>query len=607
MSGSGWSVRLFEANEYDDEFTIDHMDNFTKGKNRQLDSLRTYSGMYGVDNYLIWNLHKNLPNYDFSTVALDLNLFMYKNTDICYFQDFYRVQDIRYNPNKSQYTLYAVSETTVRLHTKLVNYKITSLSYKENRTAKQLLKETIEAKNIFYLRFHDDALSTKSNIHYQYRYFDIDPEWTVLDLIQYIADDNQYEWCVTTFVDEETNHPYFFLHIGHELKPDKRMNATKKFNIEDDNISDSVYTTKITTNGSPMQPLAHWEEKLKCLWSKHSAGKGGGISKGCFAPIGMGHFNKSLYLKTLEGDLERDIGYSMLTRSKRRFPSVGIGNILKDEGDPQVIDAVSIQKNPKTYSIREPHNILINRGDDELLVQHQLEQITRSTPYLDHEAGLLFPSSRLEENKSPPSSIVFNIDGKRESAVAGPFIMGDGRIDRDEDGKPTGDPKLILPLKENKGDLRLQLPNGWCFYIKEDGSTYLRVKNVDSQTKPSGLVDGPEQDKDVWIKLGASPGGEDIKMNSPESIILKAVNDIELYSTQTINLDGQTIIHIGANANSVLIAGGGHKLSRDTHKHGYQHTHAAGNLGIPIPPQSHIGSGIDTDATTDNTVITEAD
>ncbi|KKM93961.1 hypothetical protein LCGC14_1203160, partial [marine sediment metagenome] len=304
MSG-GWSIRLFEANDYNDEATIDHMDNYTKGKSRQLDSVLTYNGMYGIDNYLIWNIHKNLPSYDFSTVALDLNLFMYKSTDIPYFQGFYRVQDIRYNPNKSQYTVYAISETSVRLHSKLSQYGITSLSYKEDRTAKQLLMDVIEDHNIFYLRFHDDNLSTKGMVHYQYRYFDIDPEWTVLDFIEYICDDNKYEWCVTTFVDRKTNIPKFFLHIGHELKADTNMNATKEFNIEDDNISDSVYTKKITTNGSPMQPLAHWEENLRCLWSKHSIGKGGAdISKGCFAPIGMGHFPKLLYLRTLQGEIE---------------------------------------------------------------------------------------------------------------------------------------------------------------------------------------------------------------------------------------------------------------------------------------------------------------
>ena len=553
MSSGGWSIRLFEANDYRDEATIDHMDNFTKSKSRQLDTIVTYSGMYGIDNYFIWNIHKDLPSYDFSTTALDLNLFMYKSTDIPYFQEFYRVQDIKYNPKKSQYTLYAISVSTEKLHSKLSKYAITSLYYKEDRTAKQLLRDVIEKNNIFYLRFYDDDLSTKHMLHYQYRYFDIDPEWTVLDFIEYICDDNKYEWCVTTFVDRNTNIPYFFLHVGHELKPYLYMNATKEFNIENDNISDSRYTKKITTDGSPMQPLAQWDENLRCLWSKHTIGKGGADnSKGCFAPINMGHFPKILYLRTLEGEIERTIGHSMLNRRKVRIPSVGIGNILKDEGNWQSIDEISIQKNPKTYSIREPHNVIINRGDD-IAVKHQLEKISRSSPYLDHNAGMLYPSPKLDN--PPPNSLVFNVDGKRESAVLGPYVYGDGRREKDSEGKPTGELELIIPYKENKGDLRLQLPNGWCLYVKEDGETFIQKEGAEVDAVPT------------------------------------------LANSQ---------IYLGANG-SIKFSGGGHFLSHDTHKHNYAHLHKTGNMGIPVPLQDHVGLSIETDATTDNTTKTEAE
>jgi len=622
MAGCGWSIRMFEANDYSDEATIDHMDNFTKGKSRQLDTIRTYSGMYGIDNYLIWNLHKDLPGYDFSTMALDLSLYMYKSTDLVYFQEFYRIQDIRYNANKSQYTIYAISETAVRLHSKLINRGVTSLSYKENRTPKEVLKEIIEKNNIFKVNFHDDALSTKNMIHYQYRYFDIDPEWTVLDLIEYIADDNKYEWCVTTFVDRETNIPSFFLHIGHELKADKYMNATKKFNIEDDNISDSVYTMKITTNGSPMQPLASWEENLRCLWSKHIVGRGGADnSKGCFTPIGMGHFDKILYLRTLEGEIEKYNGFSMLNRRKIRIPSVGIGNILKDEGD-NFIDQISIQKNPETYSIREPHNILINRGED-ILVQHQLEKITRSTPYLDHNAGMLYPSPMLNEDEPPPNSLIFNVDGKRESAVLGPYVYGDGRIERDEDGNPTGNPKLIIPFKEKKGDLRLQLPNGWCLYVDEEGNTQILTRDTDPTTKPDigaqpsqeaiqiitkkegvpseirlfceadnyitmiGPLNGTNNltnisnSGEVWIK-----GGISIKLttgniiqnyivigvtgegNPGIKILTVGTDPITIESESgTININTGGAINVGASASAVNIAGGANALAHKTHSH----------------------------------------
>ncbi|KKK55313.1 hypothetical protein LCGC14_3075800, partial [marine sediment metagenome] len=350
--------------------------------------------------------------------------------------------------------LYAISEATVRLHKKLISFGVTSLSYDKDRTAKELLEEVIQKNNIFHVIFHEDKESTKHMLNYKYRYFNIEPDWNILDFIEYIADENRYEWCVDKVIQSKNQEPIWVLHIGHELKALTYRNATKKFNMETDNISESIYSMKITTDGSPMQPLSHWEENFKCVWAKHIAGKSGGISRGCFVKIGQGHLPKDIYLKTLEGEIERNIGYSMLSnppKRKVRISAVTLGNVLKDEGIvdgkvSQYIDVVSIQKNPKLYTINEPHNILFDRGDG-MMVKHQKEHITRSTPYLDHEAGLLFPSPRLEEGKTPPNSIIFNIEGKSESAVLGPFVYGDGRIDRDEDGKPTGDLKLVIPFK----------------------------------------------------------------------------------------------------------------------------------------------------------------
>ena len=405
MVDSGWSVRLFEANDYADEATIDMFSNFKKSKDRQLDTIFTFSGMYGVDNYLVWNIHKDLPNFDFSTVALDVNIFMYKSTDIVSFQDFYRVQDIRYNANKGQYTLYALSETTVRLRTKLVGWDVKSLSYSENRTAKEVIEDVIQKNNIFYTKFHEDNDATNTMLHYEYRYFAIDPDWTVLDFIEYICNENTYEWCIDTFVDEATNKPYYILHYGHEIMADRDMDSTFPLGIETDNISSSLYAMKITTNSSPMLPMANWEDTHKCIWCKHIAGKGGGISKGCFVPVGLGHFDKHLYLRTLEGEIERTIGSAILQRRKVRIPSIGIGNIIDDHGEPDYIDSISLQKRTDAYVINEPHNIIIDRGKD-IAVQHQLERVTRWSPYMDNGAGLLFPSPKIEDENGvvhPPN------------------------------------------------------------------------------------------------------------------------------------------------------------------------------------------------------------
>ena len=642
MPDAGWSVRLFETNDYGEDSTIDFFSNFKKSKARMLDTIVTFSGMYGIDNYLIWNLHKDLPHYDFSTMSLDVNIFMYKSTDIVSFQDFYRVQDIRYNTVKSQYTIYAISETTVILRSKLIGYNVTSLSYKENRTPKEILEEVLQKNNILYVVFHEDNNATKEMPSYQYRYFVIDKEWTVLDFIEYIADDNKYEWFIDTFVPEDTNKPYYILHIGHELQMDLDMDASKPLSIEIDNLSESLYSMKITTNTSPMQPLATWEQNYKCVWAKHTAGKGGGISKGCFVPVGMGHFDKHLFLRTLEGKVERSIGISMLSRRKLRIPSIGIGNILKDEGVLKddsgkttgvspYIDEVSLQKNPKTLSIREPHNIIINKGDD-LAVQHQLERATRSTPYLDHEAGLLFPSSSLEEGEPSPNSILFNVDGKIESSVVGPFVMGNGSED------------YRIPIKE-KEDFRLrftdgaeifydhskkiwffQAPSGFCFknvitpYDKnttkhlteewDEGKSMLQIYEnnlmFDSPSIHMHMMDGGCWQ--VVPKTGPQPDDPYrryaiIGDNEYGKFYIEAKDGIEIEiryqgalasGTIKINTSNGTI-NIGENASAINLAGGAKALAHAQHIH-------------TIPPGPAIpGPPVSTSACTDNTTITKAD
>jgi len=667
MADSAWSIRFFQGNNYKDDGTIDFVSNFKKGKSRQLDTIVTYSGMYGIDNYLIWNIHKDLPNYDFSTTVLNLNLYLYKNTDIVYFQDFYRVQDIKFNPSKSQYTLFAISEASVKLHTKLINHGVTSLSYKENRKASDIIRDVIEGNNIFYVVYWEDEEITKDMIDYEYRYFDIDPEWTVLDFIEYICNDNMYEWTLDKQIDED-NVPIEILHFGHEIKCLSYRNATKDYEIEKDNISHSIYSMKITTDGSPMEPLAHWKEKYRCIWSRHAAGKSGGISRGCFVPIGMGHFDKYLYLRTLEGNIEKDIGYSMLTKKHKKFPSITMGNILKDESVKTdefgntvemlpYVDVVSLQKNPKTYSIREPHNIIINRGDD-IAIQHQLEKITRSTPYLENEAGLLFPSPKLigdEGNEiSPPNSLVFNIDGKRESAVVGGYVYGDGRFDN------IGERMLKIPFKRRE-DFRLKFPDkSELFYDSLEGFWALEsphgfvfknsaVTKYD-QTPANRRVEGDNtvmvlKDDMFWIEgptnlfqlepygcFHVIPTTDELGNLGEGRYQIHAWNDlgeIDLYADNKINVkisevngvidieigpDGTyegvinintggtvnigmnaTTVNMGTSITNVNLAGGAKALAHAQHIH-------------TIPPGPAIpGPPVATSACTDNTTRTKAD
>jgi len=345
----------------------------------------------------------------------------------------------------------------------------------------------------------------------------------------------------------------------------------------------------------------------------------------------------------------------MLNRRKVRIPSVTIGNILKDEsvitdeyGNTTemlpYVDEVSIQKNPKLRSVREPHNILIDRGDD-LAVQHQLERATRSTPYLDHESGLLFPSPKLDH--PPPNSLIFNVEGKRESAVIGGYVYGDGRTG--EDGIKT----LNIPIKRRE-DFRLKFPDkAELFYNSLEGFWALESKRgfvfknsavtEYDQTPDQRQVEGDNtvlilKDDMFWIEgptqlFQLEPGGcfhifpktDELGNPGEGRYQIHAWNDlgeIDLYAdnkikiktskssaeisietgdgegglesgTITINTTG--IINIGAGASAINLAGGAKALAHAEHVH-------------TIPPGPAIpGPPVSTSACTDNTTKTKAD
>ena len=236
--------------------------------------------------------------------------------------------------------------------------------------------------------------------------------------------------------------------------------------------------------------------------------------------------DKQLYINCLEGDLERNQALALLMKTPK-YPGVTIGSILEDEGG-ETVKSVSVQKNPNVYLMKTPNDIIIDRvGEHEVVLQKH--QICRTTPYLDHNAGILFPSPYLA-NEPPPNSILFNVNNRGEASVVGPYVYGSGR------------PGLVIPVKE-KGDFRLQLPNGACIYIKENNEIIIQ-QAADPQSIPSG--------SGSYIKIGS---------------------------------DGKIYI----NGVETLMQGGAKALAHANH------IHTLGNIGIPVDPCK------------DNTITTKAD
>lgn len=602
---AGWAIRLFEANNYGKEGTFAILSNFRTGTSRQEDNITVFTGEYGIDQYLIWEMHGNLPFYDFSTTSIDLELYLNKNTNMRFFKEFYRVVDVMYDYNKSKFTIYAISEANARLETKLADYEISSVKWEEEAVKitkytyysytrdpttsaivvteekpipepLRILTEVLQSNGIFGVIFHEDNESlTGKEIHHEYKSLDLDALITVRDFIEYVAEENNYEWLVTKEVSKNTNIPTFYLHIGHQIHPSIDRNATKELNRETDFNTKGTFTKKITTVSSPMDVLAHWNEEMRCVWAKHTAGAHGANSIGCFVPIGWGHFPKELFVRSLEGEREINLGFGLLFKRRMRFPSLIIGNTLQDDGNNQ-IDVISVQKQIDNYAVKTPKDIIFDRGTLDGVVR-QKEKVDRVSPYIEDSAGIFFPSPDTT-TKTPANSVIGNVEGRNESHVHLGYVPGNGSIG------------FIVPIKNAK-DFRWQFPNGWVMYVKENGDTYLQIDGANPSFIPT------YDSKKVFLQL---------KTDGTIKINKDATTAIEIDSSGNITIKSTGTIDIGALASAINLAGGAKALAHALHTHTLTavHTHNVIAIGSPTGPPLGQDSA---NACTDNTIKTKAD
>ena len=120
---AGWIIRIYPHDDYTK--TLDFVGNYKELKNRQSDEVIVFRGMYGLDTYLVWTVHQNLPHYDFGRASLDLKLFLEGSTKAPFFEDQFKVIDVRYNPKTSKYKVSAISHDSATLQTMLLDYDVT--------------------------------------------------------------------------------------------------------------------------------------------------------------------------------------------------------------------------------------------------------------------------------------------------------------------------------------------------------------------------------------------------------------------------------------------------------------------------------------------------
>jgi len=440
MTTAGWAIGFYlpdNPNEF-----IGQVSNFEGWNLRPDDNVVVFSGMFDTEDYMLWYAVKDLPNLDMTDVCINLMLFMEGDPEKPYFNEKYRVHSVKFDPRSDTYIVYAIHEDHMKLMIPLWDYKITSFNSKDVKNGADVLKEIILKNDILGVLFHRDY--NNLGFSYQYKNLTFNKFWNLKDVINYICDENHWEWTVK----------YGDLHLGNELAV---MSEARSFRMGDymvDNFPESSFFMKVALESTPIDVLSNWNNEYKCVWVKHSAGKSGGITKACFVKIGKS-IDKKMYVRTLEGIIERNQGYASLAKYNK-YPSVGLGKILQDNQNSfqAYADIATTSKDTDTEEVKIPRNIKFfpSEGNPQVF-----EEIGRTSPYLDNGAGLLFPVA----GENPPNSVILIPNGDIESAVLGPFVFGNG-----EQG-------FVIPAKNPK-DFRLHLPSGWTLYVDENGNCLIK-------------------------------------------------------------------------------------------------------------------------------------
>ena len=490
MTQTYWAIRFYLP--FDEENTIQYIGSFEKAGKRYLDDIIVFSGMYGIPDYMLWYVHKDLLSYNFSAYSFNLKLFLDGDSESCYFNENYRVVDVGDDLKSDRKLVYAIQEDYAQLETLLISYEVGTLEYDEKRTVEKLLTDVIENSGIFPVVFCEHKQQELESIKFEYSKFTLDPSWTVRDFIQYVADENGFEWTVK----------HGILFIGPELYGYEEMKASRPYiDKQVDNISKNYWNMKISWSASPLDVLYSYElqediklTQMRCIWAKHWAGAGGDTTKGCFVPIGKS-VNKNSYIESLEGMKEITSAYHYLFKVVKHH-QLSLARVTIDEGETDYADEVTLQKNIDEYAKKTPRNVVMNVKDP----IYSLPKVGRTTPYLDHNAGLLFP--RAKDLEKTPNQLLMAVEDRVEEAVLGPFVMG------------NGDTTFVIPTK-NPDDFRLQFPNGWCLYVDEDGNTIMQTDGMEPGSIPSasttktniklskgGTIDINTNDKNVTINQG---------------------------------------------------------------------------------------------------------
>lgn len=503
-----WAIRMFSPFDTDNE-SLTFVGSFDNADGRFHDDIVVFSGMYGIPDFMLWYVHEDMEAYDFSKYSLDLRLYLVGDVDEIYHQDQYRVISISDDPNSNRKVIYAIQEEYALLETLLFDAELFSLPYDKTRGPVELLREVLTNNGLLAVVYMEHFDPDKKTFLYEYPTFAFEPDWSVFDFIDYVANENALEWTIKNGI----------LFIGPELWTYEKLNATDSIDAgEVLKIVKTPFVTKLYMSGMPLDVLYYYEFKeaqnmneLRCVWVRHQVGAAGDKTIGCFVNIGT-KISKEIFIDSLEG--KKEIGEAYYKFFKNRlFKQIKVGAVVLDESeegyDSKFIEQMTYEKTFNDWIKKTPRDRVLNKTDPSYI----LHKVGRTTPYFGSGEGILFPSP-----ETPANFIALMPDDRIENTVQGPFVIGNGTEE-------------FIVIKKNAKDFRFSLKNGFTVYISEAGECIIE-QGSDPEAIPSG--------SGTYIKLDTS-------------------GNIHVNTSGTVN--------IGANASMVNLGGGSKAFPLKDHTH----------------------------------------
>ena len=189
-----WAIRFYTP--FEENINVNFVGSFDNAGSRYLDDVIVFSGMYGIPDYLLWYVHKDLVSFNFEKFSAELELFAEGNDKQVVFKERYRILDVRADDDSDRILVIGISEDSAKLTAPLISADLSTLPYNEKRDPLLLLREVLEDTGIMPVIWHEHDEISKQSFKFEYPKFALDSNWTVYDFINYVAEENNLEWTI---------------------------------------------------------------------------------------------------------------------------------------------------------------------------------------------------------------------------------------------------------------------------------------------------------------------------------------------------------------------------------------------------------------------------